>query len=149
MGEPATRHVPTSGRRAKAVACGNIKRVKRPLIQRLVVPVAAAAGLLSLAGGGTSIALMDGTPTFGEPSFIALQGRTPKTWPDISMTCTKNGASVLHEKKSSAGGGAYFTFGPNASWSGGSATCTAKLISYTRKGEERVQDSLSFNVLGG
>jgi hypothetical protein len=123
--------------------------MRRSRIQRLVVPVVAAAGLLTLAGGGNSIALMDNTPTFGEQSFIALQGRVPRTWPDISMTCARGGSTVLHQKKSSAGGGAYFTFGPNASWSGGEAVCTAKLITYTRKGEPRVQDSLTFNVLAG
>jgi hypothetical protein len=64
------------------------------------------------------------------------------------MDCTKNGSNVFHQKKSSQGGGAYFTFGPTANWQSGSAVCTARLVTYDRKGNARIQDELSFTVAG-
>jgi hypothetical protein len=116
--------------------------------RHLVVGLGLAAGAMTIAGGGNSLALTDNTPTFAEQSFIALQGRVPKTWPDIKMDCVQGGSSVFHQKKSSQGGGAYFTFGPTSNWTSGSAVCTAALVTYDRKGNPRIQDELSFTVKG-
>ena len=92
--------------------------------------LAVTAGALSIAGGGVGIALVDPSPTFGEREFISLEGGgLSKHLSDtITMTCTTNGDTVLHDASTAAGYGAYFTLGPTAKWTGGPAVCTARLV---------------------
>ena len=58
------------------------------------------AGALSIAGGGVGIALVDSTPSFGEREFISLEGGglSKHVNDTITMTCTKNGDTVLRER---------------------------------------------------
>ena len=119
--------------------------MKKFLTAALVV----TASALSIAGGGVGIALVDPTPTFGERVFISLEGGGlgKHTSDTITMTCNQNGVVVFKESSTAAGYGAYFRLGPTASWSGGSAVCTAQLKKASKRGWQ-VEDSFSFTAAG-
>jgi len=118
-------------------------------MKKLLAALVVTAGALSIAGGGVGIALVDPTPTFGEREFISLEGGglSKHTSDTITMTCVKNGDTVLHDSSTAAGYGAYFQLGPTAKWTNGSAVCTSKLLKPTKSGS-RLLDQFSFNVAG-
>ncbi|MEP6759312.1 MAG: hypothetical protein ABJB55_08955 [Actinomycetota bacterium] len=119
-------------------------------MKKLMVALVVTAGALSIAGGGVGIALVDSTPTFGEREFVSLEGGgLSKHLSDtITMTCTQDGVTVLHDATTAAGYGAFFQLGPNATWTGGAAVCTAQLVKYAKSGTPRVLDQFSFAAGG-
>jgi hypothetical protein len=119
------------------------------LLSRIVVAVAAVAGAMTISAGGTGLAINDPHPAFGKQLFIMLEGRLNpnRTAPDITLDCDQGGVAVMHDRKSSAGGGAFFTLGPTPAWSSGGAICTARLVSSSKRGE-RVDATLSFAASG-
>ena len=119
-------------------------------MKKVLMALVVTAGALSIAGGGVGIALVDSTPSFGEREFISLEGGglSKHVNDTITMTCTKNGDTVLREASTAAGYGAWFTLGPTAKWTGGSAICTAQLVKYSRSGAPRVLDQFSFVAAG-
>jgi hypothetical protein len=119
-------------------------------MKKLIAALVVTAGALSIAGGGVGIALVDPTPTFGERVFISLEGGglSKHTSDTITLDCTQNGTVVSHDASLATGYGAYFQLGPTNAWKGGSATCTARLLQYDRKGNPRLQDSFSFIAAG-
>jgi len=119
-------------------------------VKKLVMAFVVTAGALSIAGGGVGIALVDPTPTFGEREFISLEGGglSKHVNDTITMTCAKNDDVVLRDAQKATGYGAYFTLGPTAKWSGGSALCTAQLVKYSKSGTPRVLDQFSFVAAG-
>ena len=119
-------------------------------MKKVLMALVVTAGALSIAGGGVGIALVDSTPSFGEREFISLEGGglSKHVSDTITMTCTKNGDTVLREASTAAGYGAWFTLGPTAKWTGGSAICTAQLVKYSRSGAPRVLDQFSFVAAG-
>ena len=117
-------------------------------MKKFLVALVVTAGALSIAGGGVGIALVDSTPTFGEREFISLEGGglSKHLGDTITMTCTQNGSTVLHDASTAAGYGAYFSLGPTPRWTGGSAVCTTQLVKYAKSGAPRVLDQFSFVV---
>jgi hypothetical protein len=111
-----------------------VKKLKNLGLAAIVLAVVAGGTSYAKGGGGTSLALGDPHPTFGKKVFIALDGTAPKTTPDIALTCTQNGSGVLYDRQSATGGGDWFTLGPTAKWTSGGATCTADLLTASRKG---------------
>jgi hypothetical protein len=119
------------------------------LLSRTVVAVAAVAGAMTISAGGTGLAINDPRPAFGKQLFVMLEGRlnTNRTAPDITLDCAQNGAAVMHDRKSAAGGGAFFTLGPTQAWASGGAICTARLVAASKRGDH-VDATLSFAVSG-
>jgi len=119
-------------------------------VKKVLMALVVTAGALSIAGGGVGIALVDSTPSFGEREFISLEGGglSKHVNDTITMTCTKNGDTVLRDASTAAGYGAWFTLGPTAKWTGGSAICTAQLVEYSRSGAPSVLDQFSFVAAG-
>ena len=74
-------------------------------MKKFLVALVVTAGALSIAGGGVGIALVDSTPTFGEREFISLEGGglSKHLGDTITMTCTQNGSTVLHDASTAAG----------------------------------------------
>jgi hypothetical protein len=108
-------------------------------VKKVLLALVVTAGALSIAGGGVGIALV-----------ISLEGGglSKHVNDTITMTCTKNDDTVLRDASTAAGYGAYFTLGPTAKWTGGSAVCTAQLVKYSKSGTPRVLDQFSFVASG-
>jgi hypothetical protein len=119
-------------------------------VKKIVAILAVAAGLMSVAAGGTGIAIGTSHPQYGKQLFVMLEGSQPKkstTTYTISMDCVQNGVPVLSDAGSSEGYGHWFQMGPTPQWSGGDATCTSELRQPARN-SYKVLDRIVFTAYG-
>jgi hypothetical protein len=88
-------------------------------------------------------------PQFGSQVTFAVS--TGSSFPWVDTTCSQNG-QVVYEQFAGfyAGytGSDMFTLGPTQLWSGGTATCTAKLVTYDKNGRPSTLASTNFTVAG-
>ena len=109
----------------------------------LALPSLAAAGKPGPGGttrGGNSLTLVQLTPRDGGPAFgdtVTFSLVTTSTQPYVRVDCYQNGTNVYTETNGffpSYPWGQEYTLGPTLTWTGGGASCTAQLITATRKG---------------
>ena len=105
----------------------------------VTLPALAAKGSEKGSSGGSSISLVvlnevaraSSGPGFGEHvTFTVSTGRTDYPW--VQNRCWKGDKLVYEQWHGFFDGyqfGQIFTLGPTPSWSGGDATCTARLVS--------------------
>jgi hypothetical protein len=117
-------------------------------VKKIVATLAVVAGVMSVAAGGTGIAIGTSHPTYGKPLFVMLEGSIPKNKTyTISMSCVQNGDVVLDDTGSSQGNGHWFQMGPTPKWTGGDATCTSELRQPGKSGY-KVIDRITFETYG-
>jgi hypothetical protein len=129
----------------------------------LVVVLLAVAATPALAakgggasGGGSSIQLVmvssagaaaSSRPSFGnEVTYAVSTSRTNRPW--VSTRCYQNGTLALDDWRGMFEGyvlGQVVPLGPTGNWTGGAATCTARLVSFDGGGEKTLA-SMSFDV---
>jgi len=109
-------------------------------------------------GGGTlsiKMPLVDDTNSDGVPSFrdtLTFNVQTTATvYPYVTLRCYQNGVLVSKESNGMfpTSLGQNFTLGPTASWTGGTANCTATLENwdaYSKNGNITPLASISFST---
>ena len=122
----------------------------------LLFPVAGAAQNKGKPGGGgggsgSSVTLVQLTPRAGGPAYgdvVTFSIVTSSTQPYVRLECYQNGTLVSTETNGYFAAypwGQDYNLGPTPLWTGGGATCTASLLTATRKGTAVVATT-SFSV---
>jgi hypothetical protein len=102
-------------------------------------------------GGGTvSVVLLESTDNlahFGKKVTFNVTTSNPYPW--VNLVCTKNGTVVMnmtHGFFPAYQYGQTFTLGPTDLWPGGTADCTARLVSYDSHNRQTLLGTTTFHV---
>lgn len=143
--------------RAVSATTAAVRHVLLAAAEGLVVAAIAAAFVVTLApvyagadlfagsadarGSDVSITVPDGQYA-GTTTALILNGKT-STW--ARARCYQAGAMVSEQwVKSGTASSAVFTLGPTRLWSGGTASCSAEVGSYSKNGNWRVAATTKF-----
>jgi hypothetical protein len=126
------------------------------LVLALVLTPAALAGKGGKPSGGgatgSSVSLKvlnspDGLPHFG--GQVTFNVSTSASLPQVNLLCYQGGVWVYEDWRGfspDAWFGQVFNLGPNLYWTGGEADCTARLVTFTRRGTQNTLATTSFHV---
>jgi len=87
-------------------------------------------------------------PTFGSHVTFNV-GTTATTQPYVGVKCFQNGSRVYEQWAGIFAdfyGSQTYTLGPTQLWTGGSANCTASLVSFDSRGRATTLASMAFDV---
>lgn len=106
-----------------------------------------AAPTASAAHGRDALTPSNPAPAFGET--ITFNVSTTAAYPWVKAECAQNDQIVYQQWAGlypSYSGSQIFTLGPTELWTGGSASCTATLLVFDKRGDPRTLATSSFQV---
>jgi hypothetical protein len=142
----------------------NARNVRFALFATVALLVLAAVGAAQAGNGkqapgggggsssGSSLSLVvldspDGLPHFrGKVTFNVT---TSASMPQVNLDCYQGGTWVLDDWRGFSPGawlGTTFSLGPNNYWTSGAADCTARLVTFNKRGVQSTLATTSFHV---